>query len=398
MASPLLPRLAIGAAAILIALVTLSPWSSGGGSSGLCIFCGDRGLADFVLNVGLFVPFGASLAWLGWRVASITILAAAFSGAIEIAQFSLVPGRDATVGDLLANSLGGLLGGLIVWHWREGRLATRPPRMRSFLALGFVAAAFLTTLALRRPAPPDSTYYAQWAARLAHLEAYEGRVVYSRIGSLDVSGAGEIAEGDLVADAIRDGAAIRIGAMGGPSPRGLAPIFSVYDDHQREVLLLGIDDGDFVYRYRTVADLLRLDGGDLRWFRALSNARPGELLELAVWRDGRMWCMQSGPRTRCDGGVTVGDGWMLLYYVPGLPSGLRSAASVLWLIGLVPVLLLPLGVRVDWSGALGLLGIVWIGPYLMGHAMTPMWQVGCVAAGLGVSVLLLRGLRRVFAE
>lgn len=67
-----------------------------------CILCGSRALADTLLNVLLFMPFGAGIGLLRgvwWALAASTAL----SGSIEFAQ-TFLSGRFSVFDDILANS------------------------------------------------------------------------------------------------------------------------------------------------------------------------------------------------------------------------------------------------------------------------------------------------------
>ncbi|KAA9130654.1 VanZ family protein [Microbacterium caowuchunii] len=74
-------------------------------------------MLEFLANVVLFVPAGAlALLWLGrragwWWAAAIGL---ALSGTIEGVQALMLADRVADVRDLLANTLGSVLGALIV--------------------------------------------------------------------------------------------------------------------------------------------------------------------------------------------------------------------------------------------------------------------------------------------
>ena len=95
-------------AAILVA--TLLPDAGKPVDSHLCIVCGTLGGVDSILNVLLFFPLGIGLALSGipWKRAVLT--ACALSLTVETAQFLFVPGRDATLGDVVTNTVGGALG------------------------------------------------------------------------------------------------------------------------------------------------------------------------------------------------------------------------------------------------------------------------------------------------
>ncbi|MDZ4389468.1 MAG: VanZ family protein [Gemmatimonadales bacterium] len=132
-------------------LADLTPW--------WCISCGDAGSADLFQNVLLFLPLG-----LAWRRAGATFLPAllaalALTVTIEATQALTLPGRDAALGDLLANSLGGGLGWAL---WPTLTRAMRPDtRLADQLAgaamaaftLQSLLAAWLLVPDLRRPGP-----------------------------------------------------------------------------------------------------------------------------------------------------------------------------------------------------------------------------------------------------
>jgi VanZ family protein len=87
--------------------------------------------ADFVANVGFFVPIGLVAALLlPWRVWWLAMpLAAVLSGAVELGQALFLPERYASWTDVLANTLGGVLGALIGAAIRAAtRRAAAPPR------------------------------------------------------------------------------------------------------------------------------------------------------------------------------------------------------------------------------------------------------------------------------
>lgn len=80
-----------------------------------------RAEVEFLANVLLFVPLSflgsflvRSFNWQGWLV-----LGFCASGLIEFGQLLLLSGRNATVGDVVANSLGALLGALLVLPVRD---------------------------------------------------------------------------------------------------------------------------------------------------------------------------------------------------------------------------------------------------------------------------------------
>jgi VanZ family protein len=82
--------------------------------------------ADFIANIGFFVPIGLVAAlllpWRAWWTA--IPLAAALSGLLELGQFLFLPERYASWTDVAANTAGAVIGALI-------GAAIRLVRMRS---------------------------------------------------------------------------------------------------------------------------------------------------------------------------------------------------------------------------------------------------------------------------
>jgi hypothetical protein len=63
-------------------------------------------------NVLLFVPLGAAFVPRGWSLGRITLTGGAVSAAIELAQLA-IPGRTTSTDDVILNTLGALVGGLL---------------------------------------------------------------------------------------------------------------------------------------------------------------------------------------------------------------------------------------------------------------------------------------------
>jgi len=78
-----------------------------------CVVCGERGIADVLVNIILFLPFGAALAAGGVSLPRCGLAAALLSASVEFAQL-WIPGRDPSLGDVVSNTLGGGLGAVLV--------------------------------------------------------------------------------------------------------------------------------------------------------------------------------------------------------------------------------------------------------------------------------------------
>ena len=90
-----------------------------------CLVCGDLGMVDVLSNVALFMPLGAGLALLGgpWRRAR--ALGATLSLSIELTQYVAIIGRDASLSDLITNTVGTTLGVILADSWRAWVIPNR---------------------------------------------------------------------------------------------------------------------------------------------------------------------------------------------------------------------------------------------------------------------------------
>jgi glycopeptide antibiotics resistance protein len=131
--------LALAAALLLIAVVTLSP--RGGRTlvelmplTDLSEAVGERDLTLLLksfANVLLFMPLGAALGLYDVSLRSALLASVALSGAIEVAQFVVVPGRTSSVDDVVLNTLGAILGYLLVSGLRRRTVRFAPRNVPS---------------------------------------------------------------------------------------------------------------------------------------------------------------------------------------------------------------------------------------------------------------------------
>lgn len=315
----------------------------------LCLACGRTGLADMVANWLLFVPLGVLASWLfgfEWAVR----IAVLFSLGIEGSQIFL-EGRYPALQDLLANSLGGATGAWLAVRTSE-RVATRTIELS-------VVVAWLAPTLLMLPARPAGTLYGAHAYRWPGLEAYSGRVLSASAGGHSIT-PGELPNSEQVRGALADRQAIELRIEAGASPDGLAPVLSVFDDDEREVLLIGAIGDDLIVRGWTWGSAVRLDQPDVRLRGALAGSQPGDTLLIEVRRDLDAYCIRAGTRTGCRLAPSLGDGWSFLRNLEGAPAGFRTGVSAAWafLLGLTLGLASPSRRRALTSGlALAVLGL-----------------------------------------
>lgn len=368
-------RLAETAAAVAVAagilVLTTAPWQfSGPASWESCLVCGSAGGADAVLNTWLFVPLGYLLtrAGLPWRTA--TVLSIVGSLLIETAQ-SYQPDRYATAGDMLANGLGALVGASLAAS--SGDIARRLDSIGGASGLLLAAPGVLVLLAtawLYQPSLPVSTYYGQWTADLGQFAHFPGAVTDARVGPQRVP-VGMGADSEQLREDLLDGAPIAVRVRPeGPPPSRPAPIFSIFDDRQREIVFMGAAGTDGLARVR-----LRAAGARLHWpYQVapglLAGAHEGEE-RVFEWRERDAGgCLAWGDRRVCGIRESVARGWALV--VPTHLGATAWIADGLWL----ALLFAPLGcARRSSSAMFGATLLV-----LMAVGVPPIMGIGPVSA------------------
>lgn len=315
------------------------------------------------------------------------LIAAFLPLGIEAAQVVAVPGRDASAGDVLFDFVGTVVGLVMA---RRSAVWLRPrPRVGWILANAATAVAagtFIATAVLYTPSFPDSTYYGQWVPDLGHLERYDGRVAWATLGDRPLPPE-RLPDSGATRDRLLEGAPLRTLVQVGRPPSRLAPIVSVYDEQQREILLLGVARNDLVYRYRTRAVDLRLEGTYLYVIDALGGHARGDTVLLGARIDGRAFCLTVDGRESCGLGPSAGDGWRLLLSVGWVPW-MRQALAFLWVLALA----VPVG---WWSdrprGAVGRAVVLVVtlaaAPFFGFVVPTPTLQYVAAAAGVSGGVL-----------
>jgi hypothetical protein len=225
----------------------------------LCLPCGGSGTADFVLNVGLFVPLGFGLRlcgvrrWLAWTLALLLTVS------IEVLQFYVVAGRDSDSSDIVANALGAAIGIAAVdlrrlWMTPTARVAGRLSAA-SALGLCIGAAGVQWILA---PSFPHSIYYEQIAPDLPGYSLFDGVVLDAsvdndrlHIGRMSADASAAMRDSLLAGDAT-----ISVVMEPGTTRRDVAPIVDVHDQKRREIFMLAQHGNDLIFRLHRRSNVL----------------------------------------------------------------------------------------------------------------------------------------------
>jgi hypothetical protein len=347
------------------------------------LFAEELDLSDFICNVVLFVPLAIALRCSGVSARKTVALGLLLSAAIEFAQLRVVSGRDASFSDLLSNTLGAVAGVALV-RWFPTR---RRSALRGVAAAALSLAVIATTGFLQHPSFPSTPYYGQWTADLGHYEWYRGKVLSVEIGGRPIP-SWRLADTRAVRELLASGAALHVRAVAGTRTERLAPLFSIYDSRQREILLVGPDGDDLVLHVRSRADDLLLRSMELRWRGALVGVASGDALTVSVRRERAGYCLAVNARERCGLAFTAGRAWELLQSYPGLAPAAQALLNCLmmFLLGISVGLVTARG----WRGRAGLVvalaGAVVV-PLAVGLSPTPLGQLAALALGVVAGTL-----------
>jgi hypothetical protein len=345
------------ASLIAIGFATLMPEPQVATESHFCLVCGPLGGVSAILNVFLFVPLGIGLYLAGFPTKRALLGICALSALIEAAQFLVISGRNATIGDVATNSLGGALG-FAIGHY--ALILLRPsPRIALALSVAWAAVwlAFQTLSGFGfAPAIPKSEYFGQIAPSLGDFEPFRGSVVRASIGDAVVSNA-RFPDSPRMRALLVVGATVTATVVPAGATGDIAPIVRVADAREREIVLIAQDARDFVFAVRTGAAVLRLRPP----FFAVRDVFPAErsrddravadALTMSARYSAREVWLNTQSSTSHDRRIPISAslGWTLLLPVEWFIEGTRFelVASWIW----IACLLLPLGY---WGGRFAL--------------------------------------------
>jgi hypothetical protein len=360
-----------------------------------CVVCGELGLVDVLLNVLLFVPLGLGLRLLGHSWGRTVLLGAALSLAIETAQYFAIPGRDASLGDLLTNTLGAGLGALLATTWRIWA-TPRPTDARTLTLLA--AVIWLAQVAASgeavRPALPQSVYWGQRTAELGQFDTFPGQLLDARVGALSLP-SHRLPNSDEVREALLNGTTLTAVAVPAGPTNGIAPIVSIFDGQQREIAVLGQFHDDLVYRLRSRATDWRLRPPAIRLRSVFRSVTPETVTVAGAIRSNRFVVEATGPAGREARVLPLSAqwGWGLLLPFEYAFGPEVEWASALWVAGwLVPIGFWLCATRIRIGPAVGvitlllLLGLAALPGLLLESTAPPEWVGGLAGAGVGWGV------------
>ena len=412
--------LSIGAA-LAIAVATLTPSGQKETLERLCLACGELGSLDVALNIMLFIPLGLGLQMGGVRRSTALWAMCGATVMIELVQLLAISGRDASVGDIIANAAGGTLGLVLGVH---GEQLIRPRASLASILAGcwlvvWVGTQVLAGLALRS-SPPPGRYFGQHMRPLGDEPQYEGRMLRSALAGRPFPDwelpAPHLTRATLGADS---GATMDLLFESEALTARYAPIARILDAEQREALAFGADGTSAIFSVRTRASDLRLRPLQFRLrdvlprMRDRSSARARDTVEARA-RYARaevtMHIEVNGHVTRSRSiRVSTSAGWRLLAPVDVHVEGSRTDALLdgAWLAGWLAIAGYWLCFAVAGAGArrarsmtmsVGAMLTIGIGLIIVPRALhmadTTWWEAVAALAGVAAGCTVAWSTRR----
>jgi VanZ family protein len=349
-----------------------------------CWYCDGFATTDVVVNVLLYVPIGVALRATGRRVAHVVGLGAVITLAVELLQLSVVPGRDASLRDAVANVLGALVGAALL-HALPGAVRPTLEAARRLLRAWIAAALALVVFSCWAwtPSYPEGSYFGKWAPARGDAPVFRGRVVAAHAGGVPLA-QGKYNDSMRIRDRLR-ASGNRISARFVPAvlPASRAPIIAVADERERIIVQMSLDGWAVSMELYQVADRLRLRKPSFRLENAVGpRAVP---LVTGAYDHGRIRLTSTDTSRTVTHSFSLGPGkgWTLLVpFSHGLGAWSR-VTDLVW----VAVLVLPaayyrgLARATHALPAFLVLAALFLTPALFDVATANLWELGGGLAG-----------------
>ena len=303
-----------------------------------CLVCGEGGGADVFLNQLLFGPLGAGLRLLGQPWGRVAALSALLSIAVEALQYFVVPGRDASLSDLLTNTTGGAVGAGLAARL-DVLIAPRTVLARRFSA--GAAVAWLGMLGfsalMMRPWAPDQPLRSYCTGGYPTSEVFSGTARSVALNGLSLPCDREIALAAAVRESLREGKVSLDVTAVSTDPGAGGRVIHVVRAPAASLVVLGYRGRSLLFSAPSAAQSLRLLTPVVRLSRGLPerSGLPVELHADVAGRRVRVSAAYQAERRAVELALSPAYGWTLV--LPGSlePGGPLRLAGALWLGGLL---------------------------------------------------------------
>jgi VanZ family protein len=357
-----------------------------------CLVCGDHGGVDVINNILLFIPFAFGLRLGGVPRKTVLLVGAASSLAIELLQLTVIAGRDASLSDVLTNSLGTAVGALLA---DDGSTLLHPSKHRARVLIASAAVLWLSlqglTAILLRPWLPDGPLRSEWHPDSPGRVPFTGEILSARVAGLGMPD-GEVPVQDQLPKRLEGGrleVELRIASTAPQSKWS-----SIYQLVGRGGPLLLVESfrGHLIFQPPSRAQALRLRSPRLLIADALSR-RLSEIRLVAGERNDTVWGQSAPMDIRAVYPLTPSQSWTLVSPFAYTSGRATRIITVIW----IALLLMPLGYWLrrafPGTGVLGVSALLLISglaaiPLLFGYppAHWSEWVGGVVGLSGGCAV------------
>jgi hypothetical protein len=285
-------------------------------------------------------------------------IGALLSLGVEAAQFFADTGRDASLSDLLTNTVSAGAGAAMAG--RLDLLLAPDPALARRLSLG-AAAGWLGLLSFTavtmRPWAPAGPLHNYCTPSFPTAEIFTGTAKRMTLNGVALSCDGEVRAGAALREQLRRGevALETVAESGEPTTR--RRVIHLVRAPAATLVILAQHDRAAVFQAPTAAQSLGFFAPAVRLSHGFPG-RGGELVELAARKEGRrlhLATVQEGERRSVELRLSPSFGWTLLFAIPIEPGVPLRLVAALWLGGLA----LPAGYWARRSGrSLGVVGAV----------------------------------------
>ena len=288
------------------------------------------------------MPLGVALVVAGFSWHRAVALAALTTLGIELLQMKVIVGRDASLGDLLANTLGAALGAFLAARWRQ--FVTPGASQARRLALAYAVTLLWiwtgTAWSLGPAFPQGTLWFGAWAPELDNFERFLGRPLTVNAGGELLLPGGPVLDQQRLEDAISARPTMAFRATLGERPSGLAPIGLIVAEWHGNVMLLGQDRQDLAFGLAMRAAIVRLRTPTVYLRNGLAGA-PGDTVEgEGALRNGtfELRSRLGGQELSRHLPLSASWGWSLITPWESVLGEEVHSLTAFWIIGLIAIL------------------------------------------------------------
>jgi hypothetical protein len=302
-----------------------------------CVGCSELGTLDLLYNIALFLPLGVLLGLRGVRAGRGLLLAATLSTVIELLQLA-IPGRDPSIGDIVANSLGGALG---------VPLARAPATLRRLTASQLRVLAWSAVLiswgvialgawAITVPVP-IADYYVQWKPDRVGYAHFGGELHAFEVNGFELQAATRVPAARFPSEYFSVGPHVRARLTPGESHAGIAMIARLVLEYG-EFVMLGRQGDALVVRYRSHAPRLGMRSPVLALAGAFDTNTTAELVVDVIKRGEQVemratWAGARAPHIVRHDRLTAARFWATLLPLDrGFAATFAAFGDIVWML------------------------------------------------------------------